>query len=388
MSSPLENTKLFTPLTLGNITLKHRVVMAPLTRDRSPEHIPDDFVDEYYAQRASDGGLLISEATHISVMGGNYHGVPGIFTPEQKRAWKKTTDAVHKKGGFIYCQLWHIGRVAHPANMGGRTPLSSSATEIEGNVVYFTPKGPLPGVKAAEMTFEDIKITIEDYVHAAQTAIDAGFDGVEVHSANGYLLDQFLCDNINQRTDKYGGSIENRSRFPLEVTDAVIAAIGADRVGIRFSPFGFYQETKSSDIHGQYGHVMAECDKRGLAYVHLVEPRSDLMNSDSVKQQQLRELAKAQGKTEEEMLTIKPFREILKNTPLITCGSFNAENSLQPLESNTADAIAYGRYFISNPDLPHRLAKGLEFTPYDRNTFYTTGREGYTDYPTYAEAKL
>ncbi|KAA8900171.1 hypothetical protein FN846DRAFT_781932 [Sphaerosporella brunnea] len=388
MSSGLAANKLFSPLKIGRYTLKHRVVLAPLTRVRSPEHIPDQKVVDYYAQRASDGGLLISEATHISVMSGNYDNVPGVYTPEQIRAWKKVTDAVHDKGGVIFCQLWHVGRTTAPSCLGGRTPLGPSSNRVEEGMVYFTRGGPVPYVQAQEMTEQDINDTIEDYIHAAKTAIAAGFDGVEVHSANGYLLDQFICDNINKRTDKYGGSVENRARLMLEVVDAVVAAIGADKVGIRFSPFGFFQGTGTSDILGHYGYAIGEVEKRGLAYIHLVEPRSDLLNNDDAKLQKLKEIAKAQGKNEEDLLSLKPFREIAKTTPMISCGSFDASNAAPPVEEGITDAVAFGRYFISNPDLPERLAKGYPLAGYNRDTFYAHGREGYTDYPTYDGAKL
>ncbi|KAL7273132.1 hypothetical protein RUND412_004029 [Rhizina undulata] len=384
------DSKLFSPLQLGALKLKHRVILAPLTRVRSPEHIPGEYVAEYYKQRASDGGLLISEATHISVMGGNYTNVPGIFTPEQVRAWKKITDAVHSKGGLIVAQLWHVGRTTHPDNLGGRTPVAPSANICEGEMVYFVPKGPLPMVTPRELTTEEIKDTVSDYVHAAKLSIEAGFDGVELHGANGYLIDQFICDNINTRTDQYGGSVENRARFPLEVADAVAAAIGPERTGIRLSPFGNFQGTETSDIIGHYGYVMSELDKRGLAFVHLIEPRNDLRTTDEDKIERLKAKAKATGTPEEDILSVKVFRRILKNTPLISCGSFNDKNSFAPVDHGEIDAIAYGRYFISNPDLPERLRKGLPLAPYDRNTFYAQGPQGYIDYPTYEEqqAKL
>ncbi|KAF8534110.1 hypothetical protein BDD12DRAFT_919051 [Trichophaea hybrida] len=358
----LASTKLFSPLKLGSITLKHRVIMAPLTRVRSPEHIPNENVVEYYRQRASEGG-------------GNYPGAPGVFTPEQRRAWKKVTDAVHEKGGFMYAQLWHVGRAAHPSSLGGRQPLAPSAGKISTGMAYFTPKGPQPYVEAREMTLSDIADTISDYVHAAKLCIEAGFDGIEIHNANGYLLDQFLCDNINHRTDSYGGSVENRARLTLEVTDAVAAAIGADRVGIRFSPFGFFQGTQTSDILGQYGYVMEQLDSRGLAYIHVIEPRQDLQASEDKKIQRLRDVAKSRGVSEEDLLSIRPFREVVKNTPLLTNGGFNTTNVAPVVEKGEADGIVYGRYFISNPDLPERLAKGLELTPYNRDTFYSAGNE-------------
>ncbi|KAL7276770.1 hypothetical protein RUND412_000235 [Rhizina undulata] len=385
------NFKLFSPLQLGALQLKHRVVLAPLTRVRSPEHIPTETVAEYYKQRASDGGLLITEATHISVMGGNFTNVPGIFTPEHVRAWKKVTDAVHSKGGFIVAQLWHIGRASHPDLLGGRTPVAPSAKRMVNGKVFFTPKGPLDTVTPRELTIEEIKDTVSDYVHAAKLSIDAGFDGVEIHGANGYLIDQFICDNINTRTDQYGGSVENRARFPLEVADAVAAAIGPERTGIRISPFNFLQDTGTSDIIGHYGYVISELDKRGLAYVHLIEPRNNIFGTDEAQIQNLKEIAKARGIPEDEILSVKVFRKILKNTPLISAGSFNDKNAFAPVDDGEIDAVAFGRYFISNPDLPERLRKGLPLAPYDRSTFYGTPTpEGYIDYPTYEEqqAKL
>ncbi|KAL7276761.1 hypothetical protein RUND412_000226 [Rhizina undulata] len=368
------DSKLFTPLQLGAISLKHRVVLAPLTRLRSPEHIPLEYVAEYYKQRASDGGLLIAEGLNISFMGGNYAYTPAIFTPEHVRAWKKINDAVHSKGGFIVAQLWHAGRATTPELLGGRTPLGPSATILEGAKV--APRA---------LTIEEIKDTVSDFVHAAKCAIEAGFDGVEVHGANGYLLDQFICDNINIRTDQYGGSVENRARFPLEVVDAVAAAIGPERTGFRLSPFGDFQDTNTSDIIGHYGYVASELDKRGLAFVHLIEARSEIRVDDDVKIQRLKAKAKARGIPEDEILSIKAFRNILKNTPLISCGSFDDKNPFAPVDNGEIDAVAYGRYFISNPDLPERLRKGYPLAKYDRSTFYTQGPEGYIDYPTYEE---
>ncbi|KAL7276763.1 hypothetical protein RUND412_000228 [Rhizina undulata] len=382
---PNSDSKLFTPLQLGAMTLKHRVVLAPLTRNRSPEHIPGEIVVEHYRQRASDGGLLISEAAHISVMGGNYRGVPGIFTPEQVRAWKKVTDAVHSKGGLIVAQLWHVGRTTHPDLLGGRTPVSSSASLLVGGKVEFGPDGHLNTVTPRPLTIEEIKDTVSDYVHAAKCAIEAGFDGVEVHGANGYLIDQFFCDNINFRTDQYGGSVENRARFALEVVDAVVAAIGAERTGARLTPFGFWQGTNTSDIIGQFSYVVSEYEKRSLAFVHLVEPRNDLATTDDVKLTRLKAQAKAKGIPEDEVLTLKGFRRLLKNTPLIINGSYDDKNVFAAVDNGEAEAIAYGRYFISNPDLPERLRKGYPLAKYDRSTFFAPGPEGYIDYPTYEE---
>jgi N-ethylmaleimide reductase len=290
-------------------------------------------------------------------------------------------------GIFVDWKL-QVGRTTHPDNLGGRLPVGPSANKSQEGMVFWTPKGPQPFVDAREMTQEDIDDTISDYVHAAKCAIAAGFDGVEVHAANGYLLDQFICDNINVRTDKYGGSTENRARFVIEVTDAVVAAIGADRVGIRFSPFGFFQGAQTSDIIAHYGYPISQLGTRGLAYIHLVEPRSDLFTSDEVKMNKLADVVKAHGKADT-VLSLRPFRDMATSTPLITCGSYDDTNASEPVESGDADAVAIGRWFISNPDLPERLAKGYPLTKYDRNTFYSQGREGYTDYPFHTvEAKI
>lgn len=321
-------------------------------------------------------------------MGGNFYGAPGIFTPEQLRAWRKVTDAVHAKGGYIYCQLWHIGRAAVPANLGGRKPHGPSANAIPNGKAHFTPVGTQPTVEAQAMTLEDIDNTVADYVHAAKTAIAAGFDGVEIHNANGYLLDQFLCDNINKRTDQYGGSVANRARFPLRVMDAIAEAIGADRVGVRFSPFSFYQGTFTSDIHRDYGYVVAEADKRGLAYIHLIGPEMDLTQAQEKKRAQLIKVAESQGVSLdrfEEDFSLKPFRKLVTKTPFMGNGSYDDRYSGKGLEEGVMDLVAYGRMFISNPDFVERMRNGWDLSPYNIGTFYTPGPKGYIDYPTYQE---
>ena len=269
--------------------------------------------------------------------------------------------------------------------LGGRTPVSSSATKISRGYVGFTPQGALPYVESRALTIAEIAETVEDYAHAARTAIAAGFDGIEVHGANGYLLDQFQCDNINLRTDAYGGSVEKRARIVLEVVDAIAAAIGPGRTAIRTTPFAMFQETDASDIFAQYGYTFAELDKRGLSYIHICEPRADFISGESSKLDKLKAKAVRAGLPEDTFLSIKPFRDILKKTVLVTNGAFDASNSVETIESGAADAVAYGRFYISNPDLPERLAKGYPLAKYDRATFYTAGNEGYLDYPTYAQ---
>jgi N-ethylmaleimide reductase len=255
---------------------------------------------------------------------------------------------------------------------------------VEHGKIYFAGYPPRDYVEAQAMTLEDIRDTIEDYVHASKTAMAAGFDGVEIHSANGYLLDQFLCDNINQRTDIYGGSVENRSRLVFEVTDAVCATIGAERVGIRFSPWGLFQGTASSDVVGQYAYVAEQADKRQLAYIHFIEPRTDLVKSPEKKIQQLKAIAEERGVPLEDVVSMAPIKKAIKNIPILSNGEYNDMNALEPLDKGDADGIVYGRLFISNPDLPKRLKNGWPLTPYDRKTFYTPGPRGYIDYPVFS----
>jgi len=320
--------------------------------------------------------------------------VPGIYTPEQIRAWKKVTDAVHKKGGYIFCQLWHVGRTTHPSNLQGLQPVAPSDIKFTGKVA-FTPQGPLDSVNPRPMTIEDIKNTVDDYAHAAKSAIAAGFDGVEIHGANGYLIDQFISSNVNTRTDEYGGSVEKRARFPLEVVDAVVKAVGAGRTGIRLSPFGFFQDTFTEDPIRDYGYVIEQLEKRRLAYVHLIEIRLDLEKSSPKKLATLIERAKARGvQNLEDELGIRPFRKLLANTPIIGNGTYldtpsepKALDVEQRIGSGEIDAAAYGRYFISNPDLPERLKHKRELNMYDRDTFYVQGPKGYTDYPAWEEVQ-
>lgn len=355
----MANSRLFTPLKVGNVTLDNRVAMAPLTRFRADDnHVPLPMVTEYYAQRASvPGTLILSEATLIHKQNGGYANVPGIYTQAQIDGWKSVTDAVHKKGSFIYMQLWALGRVADKAQAEkeGITITSSSANPLSSE--YATPK---------ELTVDEIKETVGRYAQAAKNAIEAGFDGVEIHGANGYLIDQFNQDTCNQRTDQYGGSVENRSRFAIEVTDAVVKAIGAERTGIRLSPFSPFQGMKMQDPIPQFTDLTTKLNKFGLAYVHFVESRvtgnADCEGSDN----------------------LDPFVNIW-NGPLLIAGGFRAESAKKLVDQQYANkdvVVVYGRYFISTPDLVYRLQKGIEFNEYDRDTFYNAGQtKGYTDYP-------
>ena len=353
-------THLFTPAKLGDITVPNRVFMAPLTRNRAQsDGTPKELAATYYGQRAS-AGLIISEATQISAMGKGYLDTPGIYDEKHVAAWRKITDAVHANGGRIFCQLWHVGRISHTSLLpDGKPPVSSSA--VKANSQTFTANGFEPTSEPVALTEDEIKATIEDYVHAAKSAIEAGFDGVEVHSANGYLLDQFLQDGINQRTDGYGGSIENRTRLTLEVVDRVVEAIGAGRVGIRLSPRGQANDIKDSDPAALFGHLYTELDKRGLAYLHIVETFDGKPDTEGEK-------------------LIKDLRAHWTGF-YIANGNYDGTSGEKVLASGHAHAVAIGKPFIANPDLPERFRGGVALNEQDKDTFYGGGEKGYTDYP-------
>ncbi|KAK4540019.1 hypothetical protein LTR36_009835 [Oleoguttula mirabilis] len=388
----LEDTPLFQPLRLGHVQLQHRVVMAPLTRMRAPKEsdgvfVPGDINVQYYSQRASKGGLLLSEACPITALACGYPGIPGIFTASQIAGWRRVTDAVHQKGGFIYCQLWHVGRATVPSFLGGETPVSSSDIPLEGNGLDGSPYAQTP---PRPMTVGEIRETTAEFGAAAKRALQAGFDGVEIHSANGYLLEQFLHDNVNKRTDAYGGSVENRCRFTLEVIEAVTAAVGADKVGIRLSPFNYFQDTRDSDPNAHWAYLcqqIASLPKaHQLAYVHMVEPRFDEVLDEQAKLDSLADGAPASGKAvAARPNSLTPFREILAKADIkfLSAGAFTRDNAAPKLEAGDTDAVVFGRWFIANPDLPKRLAEGLQLNEYDRNTFYGADppEKGYVDYP-------
>ncbi|KAJ5606809.1 hypothetical protein N7537_003428 [Penicillium hordei] len=376
---------LFESVHLGALTLNHRVVLAPLTRMRAGKesegvYVPNELNVEYYSQRASEGGFMLTEATPISRHAAGYPGVPGIFTSSQTAGWKKVTDAVHAKGGYIYCQLWHVGRATVSSFIEGKEVLGASEIPISGNALDGSEYAASP---PRAMTIEEIQDTIKEYVGAAKRAREAGFDGIEVHGANGYLLDQFLHDNVNTRTDEYGGSIEKRSRIILEVLQAVSAEIGADRVGIRLSPYNYFQDTRDSNPNANWltlcSLIAGLPEESRPAYVHMVEPRFDEVLDEAAKIDSL-----ASDKP-----SLDVFRPTLKKSgiSLLAAGSFNAENAGSKVATGGADAVVFGRYFISNPDLPRRLKDGLPLTPYDRTTFYGAdpAEKGYTDYPFYTK---
>lgn len=361
----MANTALFSPMKLGKHELKHRIALVPLTRFRASElAVPTDLQAEYYEQRATDGGLLITEATFITHKAGSYPRAPGIYNQDQIDGWKKITEKVHAKGGVIFLQLWHIGRAAMSANIGEQ-PVSASDIPIQGvNLLG------LPQEKPRALSIPDIKEIVQQYRQAALNAIEAGFDGVEIHSANGYLLDQFLNTSSNNRTDIYGGSAENRCRFPLEVVDAVVDAVGADRTGIRFSPWSGFQDMEDAKPYETWGYITQSLqDKHSdLAYLDFIEPRADFQ---------------ADSYNEKQADTLDPFRKIWKG-PFISAGgyTYNTQAAFDVAEK-TGNIIGFGRLFISNPDLVERLRNGWPLNKYDRNTFYTNEATGYTDYPFY-----
>lgn len=353
---------LLQPYKLGYLTLKNRLVMSPLTRRRAGEGgVPFEMNAIYYAQRAS-AGLIIAEATQISPQGVGYMNTPGIHSDEQVEGWKKVTNAVHAEGGLIFLQLWHVGRVSHSLlQPGNALPVSASA--ISGGDFITTPKGKMPMEVPRPLELEEIPGIVEDYRKAAVHAIIAGFDGVEIHAANSYLLDQFMHSSSNVRTDQYGGSIENRCRLTLEVTDAICKEIGSEKTGIRLSPSNIRYGMDDENPAELFESVIGELDKRSLAYLHLVEPTLSLENHPNMIQH-----------------VAEHFRNHYSGT-LITAGNYSPESGREALEKGYADLVAFGRLFIANPDLPERIAAQAPLNTPDIDTFYTRGPEGYVDYP-------
>jgi N-ethylmaleimide reductase len=366
---------LFSPLKIGPYQLKHRVVMAPLTRLRAekPSLAPRALNVEYYSQRATPGGLIIAEASPVMASGFGNPGVPGIYSDSQIAGWRRVVDAVHAKGGFIFLQLWHVGRVSHSSfQPGGVLPVAPSAVPISAELKTMTADGKVVAYETPRaLETSEIAGVIEAYRQGARNALAAGFDGVEVHGANGYLIEQFLQSRTNLRTDRYGGSIANRARFLLEVTQAVIDIWGAMRVGVRLSPYGIANDSGEPDPMSLYTHVIKALDPLGLAYLHFIEPRSSGAGRAEVNHQNVPS-------------AVVLFRSIW-NGKLITAGGFTGETANAAIAAGHADAIAFGRIFISNPDLPRRLAHGYPLTPYNRATFYSGEAAGYTDYPVHDE---
>jgi N-ethylmaleimide reductase len=353
---------MLSPVRLGAYELPNRIVMAPLTRNRAGAgNVPGPLNATYYEQRAS-AGLIVTEATQISPQGVGYPSTPGIHSPEQMEGWRLVTDAVHARGGHIFLQLWHVGRISHPSlQPEGALPVAPSAIAPEGTASTYS--GPQPFVTPRALAIEEIPGIIEDYRKAAENALKAGFDGVEIHSANGYLLDQFLQDGTNHRTDEYGGSMENRARLLMQVTAAVTSVWGGDRVGIRLSPSGVFNSMSDSNPKALFTYVVNELNRFDLAYLHLVEPRANETASP-----------------EQQELTCGYFRPVYRGT-LISAGGHDRESGDQAIASGDADLIAFGRLYISNPDLVERFAQNAPLNPYDRSTFYGGDERGYVDYP-------
>jgi N-ethylmaleimide reductase len=363
---------LFSPLQVGPYRLQHRVVMAPLTRMRAERSsfAPRSLNAEYYAQRATPGGLLIAEATPVVVSGRGNPGVPGIYSEAQISGWRGVVDAVHAKGSLIFLQLWHVGRVSHSSfQPGGAPPVAPSAVPITGNgMLAMTSDGKMvPYETPRALETSEVKDVVEAFRQAAVNAKDAGFDGVEIHGANGYLLEQFLQSNSNLRTDQYGGSFENRTRLLLEIAQAAIGIWGANRVGVRLSPYGIANGSGEADPMPLYTHVVKALDRLGLAYLHLIEPRSSGAGRAEVNWQNVPS-------------AMVLFRSLWRGV-LMTAGGFTGGTAEAAIAQGHADAIAFGRIFISNPDLPRRLQHGFPLTPYNRATFYGGEEVGYTDYP-------
>ncbi|KAI9303834.1 hypothetical protein BJ944DRAFT_231820 [Cunninghamella echinulata] len=371
------SSSLFSPLRIGQHTLKHRVVLAPLTRNRANQQgEPTDLMLTYYQQRATEGGLLISEATGISPTSGHYPNTPGIYTQKQIEDWKKITKGVHEKGSIFFLQLWHLGRTSFSMLLPDQQrTVSASEIPINGasplGIPYETPRA---------LTKDEIKSIIQDYATAAKNAILAGFDGIEIHGSSGYLPDQFLNSSSNQRTDEYGGSIENRSRFVLELVDKVTKAIGEEKTAIRLSPYNEFQDMFEKDRIGTWSYVTEQLQKNhpNLAYLHFVEPR--IRDFDD-------QLPAANGK--EEIETLDHFKKIWQG-PFIAGGNYTYDYNLayENAEKSPNTLYSFGRSFIANPDLVERIRNQWPLNKYDRATFYSSEEpKGYIDYPFYETSK-
>ena len=348
--------KLLSPYAMGPLSLPNRVIMAPMTRNRAPGNVPTDLMATYYRQRAS-AGFIITEATQVHPRGRGYPNTPGIHSDEQVEAWRTITDAVHAAGGRILLQLWHMGRVSHTSYHDGRKPLAPSPVRLDAD--GFTQDGQMaPHTEPRALTTDEVRDVVEQFRHGAVNARRAGFDGVEIHGANGYLIDQFLQTGTNQRTDRYGGSVENRTRFALEVVDAVTSEWDEERVGIRLSPGSSFNGMHDDDPHETFRSLSEALNDRPLAYVHVAE-------NDPVDGQPAGRL-------------IRPHYD----GTLIVAGDYDRERGEQTLQDGHADLVAFARRFLANPDLPRRFAEGAPLNDWDPDTFYGGDADGYTDYPT------
>ncbi len=345
---------LFDPIKAGALSLKNRIWMAPLTRARAGgSRLANDLMAQYYAQRAS-AGLIISEATAISAMGYGWKDAPGMYTDAQEDAWKAVTKAVHDQGGQIVLQLWHMGRLSHPDFLEGKVPVSASAIAAEGE--HRSTEGRKLYVTPRPLTKDEIKLTVQDYADSAQRAIRAGFDGVEIHGANGYLIDQFLRDGSNTRTDEYGGSVANRTRFLLEVTEAVTAAIGSERTGLRLSPMNGYQSMHDSDLEGLFTHAAKELNRFQLAFLHVRE-------------------------TSNQPLVVTSAMRKVYDGLIAGNDAYDFARAQKALDDGVLDAVAFGSLYIANPDLVARFAVGGPLNALNMESLYKGGPAGYTDYP-------
>ncbi|MBD2251314.1 alkene reductase [Nostoc parmelioides] len=359
--SELTNADLFSPVQLGPYTLANRIVMAPMTRNRSSEgNVPTQLNATYYAQRAT-AGLIVTEGSQVSPQGFGYPGTPGIHTSEQIAGWRLVTDAVHSAGGRIFLQLWHTGRISHPSlQLDGGLPVAPSAIAPAGNVSTYT--GSQPFVTPRALETEEIPGVVEQFRQGAKNALEAGFDGVEIHGAFGYLIDQFLQDGANQRTDDYGGSIENRARFLLEVTEAVCSVWGANRVGIKLSPSNTFNDIHDTDPKALFSYAITALNSFDLGYLHLMEASAaDIRHG---------------GKA----IPVADFRPFYSGT-LIANGGYNREKGDAAIAKGDADLVSFGVLFLANPDLPERLRLNTALNQADRSTFYGGDEKGYTDYP-------
>lgn len=359
--------KLLEPVIIGGMQLSNRMVMAPLTRNRSGrDRVPKELNRIYYNQRHS-AGLIITEATIISPRGAGYIDTPGIYNDDQIQGWSRITKSVQQRKGKIFCQLWHTGRSSHPDFHNGEAPLSASAIKPVGKV--YTYEGLKDKETPKEMTKEEIESTIEDYAQAARNSIIAGFDGVEIHGANGYLIDQFLCDGSNKRNDEYGGSIDNRHRFAIEVVEAVGNAIGFNKTAIRFSPFGRFNDMSDSDPSSLFGSLVEKLDDYELAYIHINRPFEAPDKDNPVPKNYLSAAE-----------TMPFFRKKYKGD-LIACTNYDKESGEAAIKNRETDLVAFGKLFLANPDLPKRFAENAELNEWDSSTFYGGNEKGYIDYP-------
>jgi N-ethylmaleimide reductase len=366
MTTQTLSTTLLSPFDLGGLILKNRVVMAPLTRARAGnERMPNALMAEYYAQRASVG-LMIAEATVISKQANGWVNSPGIYSDEQAQAWKQVVDAVHSKGTPFFLQLWHMGRASHSSfQENGQLPVSASAVKLNGDYIY-TPIGKQPYETPRALETNEIPLVVEDYRRAAGRAKDAGFDGVEIHAANGYLIDQFLQSKTNHRTDQYGGSLENRYRFLKEIVEAILTVWPANRIGVRLSPNGNYNDMGSPDFRETFLYVAQQLNAYGLTYLHILDGLGFGFH----------ELG--------EPMTLAELRSVFTGSLIGNCG-YTQETAEAAIKDGSADLIAFGRPIISNPDLVERFTNGWPLNPPpDPSIWYSFDKEGYTDFPTYS----